>query len=64
MTDDERGLLLTVARILRARLADPGGIAYDDDDLHAIKEAMKPFDPLDAEPVNEKAPSPFPRLVD
>lgn len=49
MTDDERGLLLTVARIMRARLGDPGGIAHDDEDLHEIKEALKPFDPSDEE---------------
>lgn len=44
MSKDELGLLLTVARILRAvrkNMHDP----YVKDDLWALNEALKPWDP-------------------
>lgn len=52
MTPEEKTLLLTVARILRARLPELA-VAYQDDDLAALNEALAPFDPSDAPPVNE-----------
>jgi hypothetical protein len=54
MTEDERTLLLTVARILRARIPEFAP-SYQDDDLAALREALAPFDPSDAEPVNEES---------
>ena len=50
--EDEKTLLLTVARILRARIFDMAP-AYRDDDLAALNEALAPFDPIKAEPINE-----------
>lgn len=65
MTEQERGLLLTVARLLRAqisdRLADASGenrvITHKEiaDDFWAINESLKPFDPSPAEPINQAA---------
>jgi hypothetical protein len=49
MTRDEKALLLTVARVLRAKIADeidrPVAIAHLRDDLWALCEALKPFAP-------------------
>jgi hypothetical protein len=52
MTEDERTLLLTVARILRAsrREAMDG---YSAEDVAALDEALNPYDPVrDHEPEN------------
>lgn len=54
MLPDERKLLLTVARILRARLPELA-IAYQEDDLVALNEALAPFDPKDTPAVNQKS---------
>ena len=56
MTDNERELLLAVARILRARLKktfETTGDKTDLEDWNDIKYVLRPFDPLAAEPVNE-----------
>lgn len=45
-------LLLTVARILRAHIASPSVTAYQADDLEALDEALAPWAPKNAEPVN------------
>jgi predicted exporter len=50
----ESALLLTVARILRAKIANEI-YAERDDDLWALNEALGPFDPSPDEPVNEHA---------
>jgi hypothetical protein len=55
MTEDERTLLLTVARILRAsrREAMDG---YSAEDVAALDEALNPFDPVrDQKPENTEA---------
>jgi hypothetical protein len=44
MTTDEKNLLLTVARILRAKISREI-YAEQDDDLWALNEALAPFDP-------------------
>jgi hypothetical protein len=54
-------LVLTTARILRAHLGDPGG-AYEAEDKAALDEALAPFDPTPAKPVNEAAAAPVPYL--
>jgi hypothetical protein len=49
-------LLLTTARILRARLKDAfetTGLKTDLDDWNDMQHALAPFDPLGAEPINE-----------
>lgn len=51
---NELRLLLTVARVLRARLPEMAP-AYVEDDLAALNEALAPFDPIPGEPINEKA---------
>jgi hypothetical protein len=51
---DRFALLLTVARVLRAKIQDEI-YAERDGDLEALNEALKPFDPLPGEPVNEQA---------
>ena len=52
---NELALLLTVARVLRARIstADPWGV----DDIAALDEALEPWSPLPVEPINEAASS-------
>lgn len=45
MTAEQQTLLLTVARILRARLPELAP-AYQSDDLWALNEALAPFDPI------------------
>jgi len=45
-------LLLTVARVLRAKIRDEV-YAERDDDLEALNEALAPFDPIAADPINE-----------
>ena len=52
MSSQQLDLLLTVARILRARLGELAP-AYYEDDMAALNEALAPFDPILAEPVNE-----------
>ena len=51
---DDFRLLMTVARILRAKIANEI-YAERDDDLSALNEALAPFDPSPQEPVNEQA---------
>lgn len=55
MTNDERNLLLTTARILRARIKesifDPSG--NNADDFVQMNEALLPFDGTGDEPVNQ-----------
>ena len=51
MTDDERGLLLTVARVLRAYIRMPVAL---DDDIAALSEALAPFDGIPGDPINEE----------
>jgi hypothetical protein len=52
MTDNERGLLLTVARLLRAHMADHMNHP-DFSDIHldfcALNDALAPFDPSPAQ---------------
>jgi hypothetical protein len=52
MTSDEFVLLMTVARILRAR-AREDIYAAQEDDLEALNRAMAPFDPVPSSAVNE-----------
>ncbi len=57
MTCEQEELLLTVARILRARVSDPNvTLVQAADDLWALNEALKPFGPSEAVPQNPKAP--------
>lgn len=56
----EQQLLLTVARVLRATLREMAPNAERTacpvgDDIAALNEALAPFDPVKAEPVNEVA---------
>jgi hypothetical protein len=53
VTPDQENLLLTIGRVLRARLRHKTG-AWDRDDYNALKEALKPFDGLPSEPINEE----------
>jgi hypothetical protein len=59
MTGDQFRLLLAVARILRANIADEadGKRDYGDrnDDLDALNEALAPFDSAPQEPINEQS---------
>jgi len=61
MNTEETTLLLTLARIWRARMRSvvesdgPLALRDDIDDLAAVEEALKPFDPVPGEPVNEEA---------
>jgi hypothetical protein len=48
-------LLLTVARILRAKIRDDI-YAAQEDDLEALNEALAPFDPAPDESVDEQEP--------
>lgn len=54
MTKDERELLLTVARVLRAQVNenphDPSG--NNSSDVWTLDEALKPFNGTGAKPVN------------
>jgi len=52
MNTNEKALLLTVARIMRAKIKSEI-YAEREDDLCAIVEALKPFDGLDDVPLNE-----------
>lgn len=52
----ETRLLLTVARILRARLPELA-VAYQDEDMAALNEALAPFSAIAAAPVNEQSPT-------
>lgn len=58
MSGDERWLLLTVARLLRAHMGDHMNHP-DFSDIHldyvALNDALAPFDPSAAPPVNEAA---------
>ena len=58
MTDAERELLLTVARILRARIGEPRSVGLDAEDWVWLNEALKPFAPSDAPPINLVGPAP------
>lgn len=55
MTKEERELLLTVARIFRARLKeepnDPSG--NNDADYYDVVAALRPFDAQNAAPINQ-----------
>lgn len=57
MTDDERALLLTTARILRAqiseRIAIGQGRRYDRIDHAGLNQALAPFDAAPGEPKNK-----------
>lgn len=55
---NEVRLLLTVARILRAHIASMGSASYRDEDLAHLDEALEPWAPSKAEPVNEAAAPP------
>ena len=57
MTNDERTLLFTVARIMRAWARETAGSEHDD--VGAIDEAMLPFDPRPDEPINETPHNPI-----
>jgi hypothetical protein len=62
MTEAERGLLLTVGRLLRAHLQDhkrPMGLSTADmeQDLECLDEVLGPFDPDKSDPVNEETKS-------
>lgn len=52
MTPEERALLLSVARILRANISTVS-IHYEEEDRVALEEALAPFDPDKSAPVNE-----------
>lgn len=47
-------LILTVARILRARLPEMAP-AYQEEDLWALNEVLAPFETEAEEPINEEA---------
>jgi hypothetical protein len=47
MTRDQEALLLTVARVLRAKIA-----GEQVGDIAALDEALRPFGPTDAAPAN------------
>jgi hypothetical protein len=49
MTEEQQGLLLTVARIMRGRLREEGSLSRHKTDLACLEAALKPFeaDPLD-----------------
>jgi hypothetical protein len=55
--DQKMYLLLTVARIMRARLQEEQRknhlAAYISEDLKDLAEALKPFDAKDEPPINE-----------
>lgn len=51
MTKEQEMLLLTVARIMRAKIKNEI-YAEQEDDLWAICEALKPFDAADGVPLN------------
>ncbi len=53
MSPREQNLLLTVARIMRARLRNDMD-AWARDDYMALKEALTPFDGIQSEPINEE----------
>lgn len=60
MDNYEKSLLLTVARIMRARLCaelppDANRDEHGDllDDIWALRDALQPFDPTPHPPVNE-----------
>ncbi len=57
MTKEERELLLTVARFLRAHMNDHMNrdFSYIDQDWTDLNDALRPFDPSRAEPTNESA---------
>jgi hypothetical protein len=53
MSDQEKSLLLTVARILRARLAAPTTSEDHNQDLRDLSDALAPFGPLSDVAINE-----------
>jgi len=54
VTIEEKALLLTVGRILRARISETRIGSNDDDDLWALDEALKPFEASQAPAPNEQ----------
>jgi hypothetical protein len=54
MTPSEKSLLLTVARILRARIKEVRFSKNDDDDIWSLNEALVPFDPVGEDAPSEK----------
>lgn len=50
MTDAERRLLLTVARLMRAKIGEEI-YASQEEDFEVISEALKPFDPLPSDTI-------------
>lgn len=54
MNEGELGLLLTVARILRA-IRSEAHDHYSGDDVRALNEALKSWGPEKGEPVDEAA---------
>lgn len=57
MTEAEKTLLLTVGRILRAKIKNEV-YAEQEDDLWAIHEALKPFDAEGGATLNTVYPAP------
>lgn len=58
MTEAERELLLTVARLLRAHMGDHMNhpdFSEIDRDWQDLNEALARFDPTNAPPINEQA---------
>jgi hypothetical protein len=53
LTKEQEVLLLTVARILRARINETRVSANDDQDLWALDDALAPFAAKGEAPVNE-----------
>lgn len=64
MTANERALLLTVARLFRARISggNPNArllLRADAEDLADLNEALRPFDPLPGAPINQASREPY-----
>jgi len=53
MTRDERALLLTTARLLRATIRDMLPTANGLQDIEDLSDALAPFDPMQVPAVNE-----------
>lgn len=60
MTPQERELLLTVARVLRAKVSKEI-YAEKEDDLWALHDALKPFEADGGASLNEVYPAAAPR---
>ena len=56
MTNEERELLLTVARLLRARISERDPSKFMGDDLAALNEALAPFEGTGAASINDDDP--------